>query len=75
MGTCPVCLCVRACVRACVCVSVCLSAGANLQTGASRCLTEGTYGLNDTFFTKRKKAFSLKQKVRIVINLSGPSQL
>ena len=39
-----------------VCVSVGPSAGANLGTGTSRCLTEGTSGLSSTFFT----TFSLK---------------
>ena len=40
-------------------VSVCLcpSAGANLGTGASRRLTEGTSGLSDTSFTIIKRRF------------------
>ena len=33
-----------------LCVSVCPSAGANLGTGTSRCLTEGTSGLSGTTF-------------------------
>ena len=37
----------------CVCVCVCVSRRANLWTGASRRLTEGTSGLSGTFFTKR----------------------
>ena len=40
----------------CVCV-VCLPVGANLWTGTSRCLTEGTSSLSGTFVTK---VFSLK---------------
>ena len=36
---------------------VCLSAGANLQTGASKCLTEGTSGLSGTFFTNIERRF------------------
>ena len=42
----------------CVCVSVCLSHPANLQTGASRRLTEGTSGLSGPFFTKQKGVFT-----------------
>ena len=44
------CVCVCVCVHVCVSVSVCLHAGANLGTGTSRCVTEGTRGLNGTFF-------------------------
>ena len=32
-----------------MCLSVCLSVGANLRTGASRRLTEGTSSLSGTF--------------------------
>ena len=39
----------------CVCVSVTL---ANLQTGASTRLNEGTSGLSGTSFTKLKGVFS-----------------
>ena len=56
-----------------MCVCLCLSRRANLRTGASRRLTEGTNGLSGTFH-KNKKAFSLKllrYKVRSVINLPG----
>ena len=48
------------CVCVCVCVFVCVFAGANLWTGTSRHLTEGTSGLSGTFFTKIKRRFSLK---------------
>ena len=41
----------------CVCVCVHLSHRANLRTGASRRLTEGTSGLSGTFFTKVKRCF------------------
>ena len=41
----------------CVCVCVCVSHRANLRTGASRRLTEGTSGLSGTFFTKVKRRF------------------
>ena len=52
----------RTCARgllqlSCVSVCVCLSAGANLQTGASKCLTEGTSGLSSTFFTNIERRF------------------
>ena len=40
-----------------VCVCVCLSHRANLQTGTSRRLTEGTSGLSSTFFTNVKGRF------------------
>ena len=40
------------CECVCVCLCVCLSCWANLWTGASTRLTEGTSGLSDTFFTK-----------------------
>ena len=40
-----------------LCVCLCLSHRANLQTGASRRLTEGTSGLSSTFFTKVKGIF------------------
>ena len=48
-STCPV----------CVCVCVCLSRRANLRTGASGHLTEGTSGFSGTFFTKVKGIFSI----------------
>ena len=40
------------CVCVCVCLSVRLSCLANLRTGASRRLTEGTSGLSGILFTK-----------------------
>ena len=49
----------HACARgllqlSCVSVCLCLFTRANLRTGASRRLTEGTSGLSDTFCTKIK---------------------
>ena len=49
--------CVCVCVCVCVCLSVCLSHRANLCTGVSGYLTEGTSGLSGTFFTKVKGVF------------------
>ena len=53
----------------CVCLSVCPSAGANLETGTSIHLSEGTSSLSSTFFTKIQRCFLLCYKVRSVIKL------
>ena len=48
---------VRGLLQLCVYVCLCPSAGANLGTGASRRLTEGTSGLSGRFFTIIKRCF------------------
>ena len=52
--------CVFVCLSVCMYVCVCLSVGANLQIGASSCLTEGTSSLSGIFFTELKKGIFSK---------------